>query len=341
MPSETVSGGRAAQALEAMSASVESFHSVVATAEEELRTYSAHRRGVSEFRGEQALMELGPFSVGRIDPEKFADLLGEADALSPEAIHAVERAEAILVAFAGSDKDLHCVTVVRGGDLRDAVKGALTEVGQIFGASRAVEMARAGIYRPDEHNHLLGSLPFRQWNRAERHLAPPLVVEVEADDLVPAGLGEFLDGEVKVVLVVSGITAPAPLARLITPGTFVMQTADPAALARMAASPHPGVALLFDEERDGQARFTHDPDQGDTPWKRITVEHLPEQPMVGRGRRDPTWLEELAHLKTLAAPPSVSAGAVAGEGAEPAAEPVEPADRLAAWLLSQTDLGEG
>ena len=87
----------------------------------------------------------------------------------------------------------------------------------MFGASRAVELARSDLFDPDQHNHFLSTLPFRKWNRAGRQLAPPLVVELEAEDLLPAGLGEFLDGVVKIVLVVKGPTTPAPLARLITP----------------------------------------------------------------------------------------------------------------------------
>ena len=75
------------------------------------------------------------------------------------------------------------------------------------------------------------------------------MVEVEAEDLLPAGLGEFLDGAVKIVLVVRGHTTPAPLARLITPGTYVVQTADAADLEGLARSRHPGVALVFDEVR--------------------------------------------------------------------------------------------
>jgi hypothetical protein len=200
-----------------------------------------------------------------------------------------------------------------------------------------VELARSSRYDPDQHNHYLSGLPFRKWNRSERRLAPPLVVEVGSEDLLPAGLGEFLDGGVKVVLVVQGPTTPAPLARLITPGTFVMQTAEAGDLERLALSPHPGVALLFDEERDGQARFVHDPDAGATPWQRLDVAHMPEEPSVGRGRRAPTWLEELAHLRALAKQPA-AAMAVNGTGeAETALEETTPADKLAAYLLSQVD----
>lgn len=338
MPSDETMGAAgdlALRALDALAPRVDAYHSAVATAEEEIRTWVTQRRGASEYRAEQALVELGPFALGRIDAERFATLLLDVEELTPEAEAVMERAEQVLAEFAVG-RDFHVVSVPRGGDLRDAVKDALDHVGQVFGASRAVELARGGLFDPEQHNVFLSQLPFRKWNRAERQLAPPLVVEVVAEDLLPAGLGEFLDGAVKIVLVVEGPTPPAPLARLITPGTYVVQTTEPADLAALARSPHPGVGLLFDAERAEQARFVHDPDAGDAPWRRLTVGHLPAQPTVGRGRRAPTWLEELAHLEALARRPA----AAAVEGLAPEAPDAEasPADQLAAWLLARTDL---
>ncbi|HSM62146.1 MAG TPA: hypothetical protein VK849_15165 [Longimicrobiales bacterium] len=344
MPSDTMNGGGAkdlvGRALHALSPRIDAFHSAVATAEEEIRSYVTHRRGASEYRADQALVELGPFAVGRIDPERFASILIDADQLTHEAEVVLDRAEQILTAFA-AETELHVVSVEPGGDLRDAVRAAFTQIGQVFGAARAVELARAGLFDPDKHNAFLSTLPFRKWNRAERQLAPPLVVELEADDLVAAGLGEFLDGLVKIVVVARGVTTPAPLARLVTPGTYVVQTADPDDLVALAESPHPGVGLLLEEERPELARFVHDPDAGETPWRRLSVGHLPDRPVVGRGRRPPRWLEELEHLEALAAAPAAAA-AVEALGPETtglvAAAPAAPVDQLAAWLLSQTDV---
>ncbi len=341
MPSDikvVASSPLALRALEALGPRVEAFHSAMATAEEEVRSYVTHRRGVSEYRTEQTLTELGPFAVGRIDPEKFAALLLETDDLTPEAEGAMDRAEQILSNFAVGT-DVHLTTVAKGGDLRDVVKDALNHVGQVFGASRAVELVRSGLFDPDQHGFFLAALPFRKWNRAERQLAPPLVVELEAEYLVPAGLGEFLDGSVKIVLVVKGPTPPAPLARLITPGPYVVQTADPSDLAGLARSSHPGVALLFDEVRVEQARFVHDPDAGATSAQRLTVSHMPEKAPVGRGRRAPTWVEELAHLEALARKPAGAAPGAPSLVPEVPAEEATSADQLAAWLLSRADLG--
>ena len=333
----TLEATLADRALQALESRVDAFHSSVATAEEEIRTYVTQHRGANEYRAEQALIELGPFALGRIDPEKFSVFMGSQEELGDEAEGVLDRAEEILTGYATS-MDFHKVVVESGGDLRDSVKGALDHVGQVFGASRAVELARSGLFDAEQHNHFLGRLSFRKWNRAERQLAPPLVVEVEPDDLLPAGLGEFLDGQVQIVLVVKGMTTAAPLARLITPGTYVVQTADPTDLAGLAKSPHPGVALLFDEERPGQARFVHDPDAGDSPGARITLMHMPEPADVGRGRRAPIWLEELDHLQALARGGQAPTPAADVEVEMPAGEEATDADQLAAWLLSQTDL---
>lgn len=346
MPSESVvdvAKDVGTRALDALGPRIEAFQAAVAAAEEEVRSYATQRRGRNEFKGEQALVELGPFAIGRIDPERFAMLMGDAEELTPVALTVLDRADTILAGFV-TGVDPHRVEVEPGGDLRDTVKEALAYFGQVFGTARAVELARSGVFDADQHNRLLGPLSFRHWNRAERHLSPPLVVDLRGEDCLPAGLGEFLDGTVTIVLVATGLTTPAPLARLVTPGTFVMQTAEPDDLRRLVESPHPGVALLFDTERPEQARFVHDPDAGDSPSARLSVQHMPEQPDVGRGRRQPLWLEELAHLRTLAeaAPAAAAAatdrGAAVGGGGAAEASAAEPADHLAAWLLSQTDL---
>jgi hypothetical protein len=117
-----------------------------------------------------------------------------------------------------------------------------------------------------------------------------------------------------------------------------MQTTDPGELARLAASPHPGVALVFDAARDGQALFVHDPDAGPVPWSRLEVRHLPRMPDVGRGGRAPAGPEELRHLESLAERPTGAAAPEAPDAADQP-EPGAPADKLAAWLLAQSGLG--
>ena len=329
---------------------VEDFRSTVSEAEQEVHDDLRRRASGDGSASATIAAELGPFAAGLIDPDRFIALLGaEDESLTPESIDVLAKADAILTGFAHGSN--HLLRVEPGGDLRDVVKHGLAHVGQVFGASRAVELARAARFDPVEHGYLLGPLPFRLWNRAERDLAPPLVIEVRGEDCLPAGLGEFLDGSVTLVIVAVGPTTPAPLSRLITPGTFVMQTADPAALERLDDVHHPAIVLLFDEERLEQARFVHDPDAGEASWARISVEQMPSDAVVGRGRRPPMWLEEVVHLRGLAeapeapaassvgapAPRAASAAEIAPVASESAGE-ADPVDRLAAWLLSRTDL---
>ena len=90
-------------------------------------------------------------------------------------------------------------------------------------------------------------------------LRPPLVIEVEGQDLRPASMAELLEGGQKIVLVVNGPAAPAPLVRLITPGVTVIQTDDPAELSALGAVAGPGIAALMPE---GAAKFMHLPGKG-------------------------------------------------------------------------------
>lgn len=349
-------------ALHQLRARITAFHGAVNAAAREVSEELERRSREEELKGEQALIELGPFGAGRIDPDRFAQLLGVAEApLTPAALDVLARANSILSAFP-DDPGRHLVDVEAGGDLRDVVKETLAAFGRAYGAARAVEMARAGAFDETKHQHLLGRLPYRLWHRAERQLAPPLVVRVRGEDCVPVGLGEFLDGNLVLVLVAEGPTTPAPLARLITPGTFVMQTADPEALGRLGELEHPAVVLLFDEDRPEQAHFVHDPDGGQTTWQRMTLHRMPSEADVGRGRRVPMWVEELDHLRSLAeapaqppapaqpeaaAEPSVDGGVRTDPGSTPAEtadagspsrQETDPVDRLAAWLLSQAHL---
>ncbi|HEX5138324.1 MAG TPA: hypothetical protein VFY93_15215, partial [Planctomycetota bacterium] len=124
-----------------------------------------------------------------------------------------------------------------------------------------------------------------------------------------------------------------PLVRMITPGTFVLQTKDAAGLDRFAASSGPGIAAVVPE---GSALFVHDPSLGTDPWDRLQVASLPEPARVPRGRRSARQeADEVRQLKALAARPPEPPLMTATAGPAVAAAP---ADRLAAWLLAQADL---
>ena len=185
---------------------------------------------------------------------------------------------------------------------------------------------------------VVGPLPFARWTRSERRLAPPLVVALEGGDLRAAALAEFLDGRQKIVLVVEGECAPAPLARLVAPGTFVLQTADAAGLDRFAAWEGPGIAALVPESA---GRFVHDPAAGAASWDRLTIAHTPDKPprRTVAGLSAAQQAEELEILRTLAARPAAIAPP-AGAPAAAEAGTADPVDKLAAWLLSRVDLSD-
>jgi hypothetical protein len=211
---------------------------------------------------------------------------------------------------------------------------ALAEAGRAFGAVVLAELARGGRYRAADHDRLLDPLAFRDWNRAERRFAPPLVVSVDGADLNAGALADFCDGREKLVLVVRGPSAPAALARLITPGTLVLQTQDRAGLDRVVAYEGPSVAALVPE---GAARFLHDPTAGREPWQRLSVAFLPEAPRRALGGFS-AWqmAEDLQQLATLARTPFAIPTLGGGDGT-PALGGPEAVERLAAWLLSRSD----
>jgi hypothetical protein len=199
-----------------------------------------------------------------------------------------------------------------------------------------VVLAREGRYRPAEHDQFLESLPFGQWSIDERRLAPPLVVSLAGADLRPSALAEYMDGDMKLVLVVDGPATPAPLIRLITPRTFVAQTAEVDAVERLAAWDGPGVVALMPE---GTAMFVHDPSEGEHLAERLSVTSQPDG--SGLRRIGPFTVaqqrDELQQLSSLAA--ARASTAPAGDSAEAGAE--DPVGKLAAWLLTQADDSAG
>lgn len=210
---------------------------------------------------------------------------------------------------------------------------------------RVVASARDGRSGGPDPDEFAEGLPVRAWGRSERRMAPPLVVEVAGADLVPGGLAEFLDGGLEIVLVVGDPAPPAPLAGLVRPGIFVVQTTDPQELAPAASYDGPSVSALMP---DGAARFVHDPRAGGTYAERLTVSEVPDPEglapvgpiTVFRQRQD------LEHLTALGvggpgARAEAAAPAAATDGAGPAAGGDSAADHLAGWLLQQAGIGAG
>ena len=282
-----------------------------------------------------AAHSLGEFARGRIDHERFSGIVTRARPVETATLLRLRVAHDTLRALAERPlPELLSANVPPGGRIRGAVASVLAELGRAFGAAHEVALARRGDFREAEHGSMHASYPFERWTRRERRLAPPVLVQVDGADLDATDLLPFLDGTAKFLLVVRGACAPAPLVRLVTPGTYVVQSADPAAFAGLAEAPGPGVGALVPADA---AQFVHDPSRGRAPWDRVRIDALPaEPPRRAVGPWSPEQqAEELRQLEALATRPSSVAMAVAAQSPNGATteEPADPAGRLAAWLL--------
>lgn len=338
MPSDD----RVVPALAALEAPLRAFRSALVATADEVRGYVATRQSTWEARVARVRSELGPLAAGRVDAERFTEMFDRHQDEDPIAIEAMRRSLDVLTDLAARSDRLCLVEVEPDTSLHEAVDRALAEIGRAFSAARIVHEVRSGRYKPTGDDRPGEAMPFARWTRAERRLGPPLVVRVPGSALRAAALAEFLDGRQRIALVVEGECAPAGLVRLVAPGTFVLQTADAAGLGRLLRWDGPGIAALVP---DGAARFVHDPAAGAHPWERVAIESLPDRPprrAIG-GLSAAQQAEELELLRTLATPPAAAPHAArpaapGGPAAGPGAG--EPADKLAAWILSRVDLSD-
>ena len=325
MPSETMD-----RAMEALRSRREAYHSAVATAADEVRALLGAQRAPKNGRGARAAAELGAFATGRIDTDRFAALFGETESLDRAALERIDRALETLTELAGAGTELHRCAVPAGADLRTEVADALGRAGRAFAAGRTVEAVRAGTDRAIPH-HAAPFPPYR-WNRAERELAPPLVVDLEGADLRPSGLADFLEGGQAIVLLVRPPAPPAALARLVGGPALVVQSRDGAALDLIPAFDGPAIVALVPE---GCAEFAFRPTRR---GGELVVSAWPEGPVRALpGLTAARQESELDLLRVLEA--AIAGRALDAAGAAvPDADPVDPADRLAAWLLRQATI---
>lgn len=332
MPSEE----RVEVAFTALSQPIEKYRSAVVATTEEVRGLLAAQPRESPGGAQKTAAGLGVFAAGRIDMERFARLLPDSqDKEDPDALRRVAKALEILRAISSEGKNTFYLKMRSGSRLRDAVAARLAEIGRGFAAARLAGLVARGVLPNGHGEELLGPLEFEAWSTAERQLAPPLVIELEGADLQAVELAGFLDGSVKVLLLVNGEAPPAPLVRLITPNTFVLQTSDPADLDRFAGAAPPAVAAWMPT---GTARFVHDPLAGDLLSDRLQLLELPEKPPRKKlgGLSALQQREELDQLRALGS----AAAATPTVGPATADKQMTSVDKLAAWLLAQTDLSD-
>jgi hypothetical protein len=313
----------------------DAFLTALATLRGEIEALLHAARGGADGGGRRAELELGGFAAGRLDADRFAALFGAGPALDPHAVAVLERARATLAELAARGDALFTLELAGGSDMLPAIDAALAEAGRVFGAARAAELARTGRFHDDGHEVLFDPLPQRFWSRAERCIAPPLVVSVAGEDLCAAALAPYLDGAQKIVLLVRGPAPPAPLAPLIAPGTLVLQSTDGMALTHVAAAEGPAIAAWLPE---GAAVFAHDPRGGASVLDRLRIESVPARAAHGGSSACSAWQrrQQLALLEDWRAllEQARTARTVAADAA-PAEPEATPADRLAGWLLAQ------
>jgi hypothetical protein len=329
MPSDLLSGTLVQQAREALAPVQHVFSAAVESTLARGEAWWNEQAAGDQDRDARISAELGLFAKGHLDPHRFAALFARPKALTPDVRKEVKRAlEALREGAAAAE--VMIASVDPGGSLADTIDDVLAEAGRAFAAARVIERVRAdhGSAQPT-----VTHLPFKSWTRTERRFAPPLVVSVAGSDLHAAALADYADGGLKIVLVVQGACPPAALVRLVTPGTFVMQANDVAALERLARFDGPGIAAIVPE---GVACFTHDPAAGTEPWQRLSIEHLPSPPLAPVPGMSAWQLrEDVRQLQALAAAP---ANRAMPSGAPASADSPDAVDRLAAWLLTQADL---
>lgn len=341
MPSDD----RTRLALAALAEPCSRFRSSVAVARDQMAAYLAANRTPGSPGSGPDPLALGHFAAGRIDTARLSGVLTTDAALADETGDRIEQCIAVVDELLARGDDLFTCVVEPGADFRATVDAAFANVGRVFGAVLAFQAAKARAWRPEHHNALLRGFPYTRWNRSERLLAPPMVIEVDGADLRGEQLADYTDGHARIAIVVRGPGAPAPLVRLLSPGTLVMQATDAGALETLAKADGPAVMALVPETA---ARFTHTPGAGTRVHERLHIEYVPaEPPKHGIGGRS-AWqqreeLELLVELgrapEPLVAPIAAAAAAAhasTGNGATPPAASAPPAssvDALASWLL--------
>lgn len=317
---------KTADALAAIRPRKELFLSAIAATTEEIRGLLV---GAGETAEDQTIA-LGNFARGHVDVERFSAFTRAAAKVESTAETPIRSAQRELNDLLQIGDRLFVLELTEGANLGAQVAKRLATIGCAFAAAHVVELAKRGKYDEEKHAHLIDGLAYADWSQAERALAPGLVIELNGADFTPAQVAPYLDAGMKMVFVVDGDAPPAAMSRLVTPGVFVQQAGEEAGLEAFASFEGTAVAALLPK---GAVEFVHDPAAGETTFERFTTLTLPREirkRTIG-GTSPAQQAEDLALLKALSE--------VSAPGGETASDP---AGKLSAWLMSQTNLvGEG
>lgn len=313
-------------ALEAIRPRTELFLSALAVTSEETRGLLS---GTGDSTDDHSVA-LGNFASGHVDVERFSAFTSASAQVDAAAEIPIRAAQKVLNDLLRMGDDLFVLEMTESANLAAQVDRRLAVIGIAFAAAHVIDLAKRGKYDDEQHALILDGLAWSDWSQAERALAPGLVIKLDGSDFVPAQVAPYLDGAMKVVFVVDGDAPAAAMTRLVTPGVYVQQECGENALESFAAFEGTAAAALLPK---GAVEFIHDPLAGETSFERFTKLERPSEirkRAIG-GISPAQQAEDLALLEALA-----TISSPAGEAAS------DPAGKLSAWLLNQTNLaGDG
>ena len=318
MPSDE----RRAIALEAIRPRIEAFHAALAVTSNQVRGLLAGSEDTADDRS----AALGQFASGKMDMDRFASFSPKTAHIGKEAEPPIRAAQEVLASLLASGDDLFVLRIEPDKGFAHQIAIKLASIGRAFSAARVVDLARRGAYKQDKHAQTLEAFPFAQWNSSERAMSPALVVELAGNDFKPAAIVHFLDAKIKFVFKLEGDAPAAALAHVISPNVFVQQETGDAPLTAFSAFDGMAVAALLPKTA---VSFVHDPSAGETGHDRFTSLTFPKEVRkrsIG-GISPAQQAEDYALLESLAVAPALTGDAAS-----------DPAGKLSAWLLSQTNL---
>ena len=311
-------------ALDAIRPRIEQFHSALAVTADQVRDLLAGSNNTEDDQSEA----LGFFARGKVNIERFASFTPRAAHMDAAAEAPIRAAQKVLKSLLAQGDELFIIQTEEGKGLGHQLSVRLALIGRAFAAARVIDMAKSGAYKEDKHAATLERFPYAMWNSSERALAPALLVEVSGADFKPSAIVPLLDTNMKIVFNVSGDAPAAALSRVISPRVFVQQETGNASLEAFAAFKGIAVAAFLPTTA---VSFVHDPSAGSTTYERFVSVAFPKEirkRAIG-GISPAQQAEDYTLLESLSVPPEI-----AGDAAS------DPAGKLSAWLLNQTNLSD-
>jgi hypothetical protein len=315
---------KTACALNAVRSRIDQFHAALTITSEQVRGLLSGSTDTEADRSEA----LGFFAKGKVNMDRFNAFAPKAPRIEADAEAPVRAAYEVLKSLLAEGDDLFIINMDEGRGLGHTLSVRLASIGRAFAAARIVDLAKNGAYKEDKHAATLERFPYATWNSSERALAPALVVNVSGEDFKPSSVVPLLDTNMKILFNVRGDAPAAALSRVISPRVFVQQITGEPDLKAFTAYNGIAVAAFLPETA---VSFVHDPSAGSTTYERFTSISFPKEVRkrpIG-GISPAQQAEDYTLLESLSVPPEIAGDA-----------PSDPAGKLSAWLLSQTNLAD-